>query len=125
MNKTLILDQVKACISAIGWNATLDVAALDSWKALELFLISRDKLPSRLEDVDTTVLGDFIQNHSKRVPDVEYLLIQLATLRMILLRSGHSVEPLATLSVPIKRRRLGNDKHGRYRFEKYLDNEAK
>jgi hypothetical protein len=120
MTESSLNNQVKRCIENIGCNDTMSTFMLKAWLALEQFLVRCEKLPPRLEDLEAAALAGFVEHYLKECANVELLLVELAGIRMILLESGHPIEQLAALSVPVRRQRLANDKNGKYRFVKTL-----
>ncbi|SHK75593.1 hypothetical protein [Paraburkholderia terricola] len=120
MSDSILIKHVKHCIDKIGCNEVMRVVTTTVWFALEHFIAQYSATPTRLEDLDVALLARFVETRSQGCVDVELLLLEITSIRMVLLESGFLHNQLTGLSVRVKRERLANDKNGKYRFAKTL-----
>ncbi|MEX3900104.1 hypothetical protein [Paraburkholderia sp. BR10954] len=120
MSNTSLLEQIELCADNIGVNEKTCNVMTNVWLDFESYMAENSVRPTRLQDLNMATLSTFVEIRSKRCADVELLLLEITCLRLVLLESGFAHKELTDLRVRIKRKRLGNDKNGKYRFAKVL-----
>ncbi|TCG00238.1 hypothetical protein BZM26_14875 [Paraburkholderia strydomiana] len=120
MSEIVLAHQVRCRAEQIGLNQSMRSITSAVWTAFERFRPLDSTSPAQLEDVDVQLVERFIASRAEDCPDVEVLLLEITCIRLTLLASGFHHRQLAALKVRVKRKRLGNDANGKYRFTKTL-----
>jgi hypothetical protein len=119
MENTLLRSEFLDVLDKCGFNSMVRDRALAAWSILEAILAEHQCAAETLKTIEVECLSSLASRLPKA--DVETMLIELAAIRMIFLRAGHTPASIKGLQVRVRRCRISNAPGGKYRHVKILD----